>query len=497
MFNSGILDTLIACVVVILVLSLIVQAIQTGIKKLFKLKSRQIEDSLVDLFQTILNQSANTVPASFRERAALYLGFKHSSEMATADVQSLYQAVTKRFVELGRVSSSGQLMLDTLEKSDLLKVLGKIAPGTLVPNLLKDVQDAVTQLGAIEAALQSIDQAFLSGDASARFAAFQSAFSPLFNDFLTIASGGNVNANLLIQDIARLREINLGTATTLLGDIQTHVAGDLAAARKATPPDAASIQGLAGLAGRLNNIAAGIAKFQSDFDAAISPLRTMLAEVENWFDTVVNSFDERYNRAMKTWATGLSFAVVVCLNANVFDLYRNVTRNTTLRNMLVNSAPGILENAKKATPVDAQNAGAASDSTSATKDTPKTGAGDTQPTVQTIAKQTETQIRPYLDDYDTFGFHPFLPAFADWWKNSFMPQRPIGAKAWWGNRVHDFFHILGWAIMALLLSVGAPFWEDMLESLFGVKNLIRSGGKSNDAPSSPMAPADSSKTGAA
>ena len=27
--------------------------------------------------------------------------------------------------------------------------------------------------------------------------------------------------------------------------------------------------------------------------------------------------------------------------------------------------------------------------------------------------------------------------------------------------------------MVMLLSVGAPFWQDALESLFGLKNLIR------------------------
>src|SRR5438105_14719365 len=56
---SSILNTLIACVVVILVLSLIVQAVQTALKKVLRLKSRQIEDSLVDLFQNALNQTEN------------------------------------------------------------------------------------------------------------------------------------------------------------------------------------------------------------------------------------------------------------------------------------------------------------------------------------------------------------------------------------------------------------------------------------------------------
>ena len=33
--------------------------------------------------------------------------------------------------------------------------------------------------------------------------------------------------------------------------------------------------------------------------------------------------------------------------------------------------------------------------------------------------------------------------------------------------------VFGAVGMALLLSVGAPFWQDTLESLFGLKNLLR------------------------
>jgi len=39
--------------------------------------------------------------------------------------------------------------------------------------------------------------------------------------------------------------------------------------------------------------------------------------------------------------------------------------------------------------------------------------------------------------------------------------------------MHGLRVLVGWTIMALLLSVGAPFWEDTLESLFGLKGLIR------------------------
>src|SRR2546423_2197194 len=53
------LDNLIAMVVVLLALSLVVQAVQSSVKKAFKLKSRQIEDSLAHLFQFVLHDETN------------------------------------------------------------------------------------------------------------------------------------------------------------------------------------------------------------------------------------------------------------------------------------------------------------------------------------------------------------------------------------------------------------------------------------------------------
>lgn len=44
---------------------------------------------------------------------------------------------------------------------------------------------------------------------------------------------------------------------------------------------------------------------------------------------------------------------------------------------------------------------------------------------------------------------------------------------WWESRKGDVVTLVGWAIMVMLLSVGAPFWQDTLESLFGIKNLLR------------------------
>jgi hypothetical protein len=51
-------------------------------------------------------------------------------------------------------------------------------------------------------------------------------------------------------------------------------------------------------------------------------------------------------------------------------------------------------------------------------------------------------------------------------------RRQTGSE-WWASRRGDVVTLVGWAIMVMLLSVGAPFWQDTLESLFGIKNLLR------------------------
>ena len=91
--NLGILDVLIAMVIVILVLSLVVQSLQTLIKKVFKLKSRSILSSLEDLFETITNR-----PATADADAA-------GSQSKTP--RQLVEDVTARLKDMGRKSLFG------------------------------------------------------------------------------------------------------------------------------------------------------------------------------------------------------------------------------------------------------------------------------------------------------------------------------------------------------------------------------------------------------
>src|SRR5215813_13220558 len=74
-FNLTALDKLIAVVVVLLVLSLIVQSIQAAIKKFFRIKSLQLEQSLIHLFYYLLDKDAIKAMQSVSDRMPLLRAF--------------------------------------------------------------------------------------------------------------------------------------------------------------------------------------------------------------------------------------------------------------------------------------------------------------------------------------------------------------------------------------------------------------------------------------
>lgn len=307
-----ILDNLIAMAVVLLILSLVVQSIQSGLKKLLKIKSRQIEDSLIDLFEHVLNKPPGS-ESFLQQSPILRIVFrrKHPSEPSDPQVKHLYDDVLKKFRELGRVAQSGKPMLNSLSKEDLLKVLEKIAPNALTPQLTTSLQAVSDQITVVRKTLQSIIPDQLPGDTSAKFSDIQATLLPLLNDFNAIVTGTSIKPDVLIGDVINLRQLKLQDAVSVLGEVQAKIEKDLAAARAAATPAGApstaassladvSVTTLQKLAVDFNSVAQAITNLRTEFDSAIAPLRGKLKEVESWFDTVMQSFDERYARGMKT-----------------------------------------------------------------------------------------------------------------------------------------------------------------------------------------------------
>jgi hypothetical protein len=474
MINLDTLDILIAIVTVLLALSLVVQAVQAGIKKLFKIKSRQLEESLVDLFENVIDPMNTPAADRFRLPTMRLLPFvKHPAQLASQDVQKVYAQVMGKFQEIGRVSSRGKQMFDSISKEDLMKVLRKVSPDLLLPgsDFLKRLQTAFTQVTALETAIRQIKTSELSGEASAKFAAMQETLTPLLNDIRAIYDGNQINANLLLSDLLDVRQINLDEVLALLGDVQKKAASDLSAAQAnlleaqkaaaaGAPGDAAAskpidpvlelkVQSLTELDQGLKQIAVALTSLRQQLDAALARLRLRLGEIENWYDTVMHSFEERYTRGMKTYAFIISLMVAVWLNANILSIYHDISTNEAHRAAVVAYGPEALKRYEEAQA--------------------KAIAEQKPEVAQNLQQQidsTKKEISTAAAAFTSFGFKPLGEEFRDLSKLN----RQEGL---WRAIQHLLYMLCGWIIMAALLSVGAPFWQDTLESLFGIKNLLR------------------------
>ena len=121
-----ILDNLIAMAVVLLILSLVVQSIQSGLKKLLKIKSRQIEDSLIDLFEHVVNKPPGS-ESFLQQSPILRIVFrrKHSSEPSDPQVKHLYDDVLKEIARARPRRSVGQTHAQFFIEGGLEEGVGK------------------------------------------------------------------------------------------------------------------------------------------------------------------------------------------------------------------------------------------------------------------------------------------------------------------------------------------------------------------------------------
>lgn len=264
--------------------------------------------------------------------------------------------------------------------------------------------------------------------------------------------------SLIVQSIQsfikKLFKLKSGTILTSLEDLFTYV--DVSGTGKTPKELVADVTAELKKIGRVsvfgNLMIDSIA--QGDLEKILKKLGydSLIGKVNTWFETVMQSFEERYTRHMKTVAIILSFLVVIFLNANFFEVYRKISGNGPARAAILKKGEE-LEKRVKERPVNA----------------PAEDPTDLQ--LKAEVEKFRREQEEYLSTYKEFGFEPFTRTQLS---NYFYAQGPWAPSNKPRNR---FFYgveaLSGWTIMALLLSVGAPFWQDALESLFGIKNLLR------------------------
>lgn len=399
MVDLGVLDNVIGVVVVILLLSMVVQSLQGFIKKLLRFKSRQIERSLKLLFE----KTAATAPPSGG---------------ATAE------KVLDHFKSMGRVTAMNTHAVESIAKKDLSKVVATIEASTILPEKSKEAVTAfLKSFQEAQQAILALANVQLPDPVVAKVAELRQKVVPLVAHVKPLLDdAGSIRPEVIVKDVIALREFPAADVMKIVTELQSQIDQAAAADRSNAVLQSAALH-----AGNLTHAAADL---NARLSAAIARIRERIDTIETWYDTVMQGFEERYARHMRTWGFIISLVVAVVMNADLAHIYKRMATDDVSKQILLSQFKSI------PTAQEPAEAG----------------------TVQEATAQLQRELDIALASYPAFGLEPLNPA--EWWRTK--------------NGWQMLKSILGWIIMAFLLSLGAPFWHDALESLFGLKNLLRS-----------------------
>ena len=396
MIDLGVLDNVIGVVVVILLLSMVVQSIQTFVKKLSNFKTRQIRKSLENLFE---RAAASAPPQG----------------AATAE------SVLAHFKDLGRVSAMNRNALESISKVDLTKVVATIEGTSLLSPKWKDsLASMIGTVQEVQAAITALLNTPLPPEAVATLSQLRTQIAPLTEQAARVVDAqGKLKVELIINDVLQFRDFPSGNVVKLATELQGTLVGVAAAAPVA------------------QTLADATAKIHAHVADLAARMRERFDSIATWYDPIMQGFEERYARHMRTWAFIISVIVTVMVDANLPRLYKRMATDEVSKQRVLAEAETIQQRyvAQIAQARDQNN----------------------QPLLRELTSRLNDELDEATASYPALGLE-LIDFDAFWNRTSALEKTKI---------------ILGWTLMAFLLSLGAPFWHDALQSLFGLKNFLR------------------------
>jgi hypothetical protein len=182
-------------------------------------------------------------------------------------------------------------------------------------------------------------------------------------------------------------------------------------------------------------------------DASLDNPAKLRKNIEDWFDSSMDRVSGWYKRRSQLIVMFLGLVLAVALNVDSVALVRSLATERAMRDSLVAAAQ---EYAKNNSP--AQTASPAQPAPSGQSARPIAS-----PTPCITSDTPECRVQNNLDQIKKLG----VPI--GWTKQSFNDFK---GGAWPSN-------ILGWLITALALSLGAPFWFDLLNKFIVIRSTVK------------------------
>lgn len=190
------------------------------------------------------------------------------------------------------------------------------------------------------------------------------------------------------------------------------------------------------------------AQLQSIYRTAGSTTENLVAAVSEWMDRSLTMMGEQYKRNLQVISFAVGLVITVFLNINTITLTEQLYRDKELRSATTARAIQITEHTTKETFEKCKNLSDAA----ALKDPACTGLKELTDTIQQ--------------------------------HNQSLGKLPIGwsdtSVSFEGTKQQIFFscaqHIFGWLLTALAVSLGAPFWFDLLNKAVSMRHGMRKPG---------------------
>lgn len=154
-------------------------------------------------------------------------------------------------------------------------------------------------------------------------------------------------------------------------------------------------------------------------------------KVEGWFDDVMDRASGWFKRYIQFYLVILGFAIAVGFNADTIEIYRTLSNNPSARLEVYQSAANYVQERQSIT-------------------------GATVEESPTISRSLDK-----LDNLVAEDIGNIKDPLAIGWDHVDVENADL---AFW------LYKILGWLIMALAISLGAPFWFDLLRKIVNISS---------------------------
>ena len=193
-----------------------------------------------------------------------------------------------------------------------------------------------------------------------------------------------------------------------------------------------------------------------------SHLLTDQQKIEAWYNDAMDRATGWYKRKTTLWIWGIAIVITLALDANTLGIAKILWSNQAVRSAVVEAA--------KARSQAGQSGEAA----------PLVEYADPQHPEASKA----INIPQELTDGERQALGSVLPGWKQDWEN-LSSSTGWEWTGWWTS------HLLGWIFTVLALSLGAPFWFDMLNKFMNIRNA----GRATDEPRDKSNPSQTSADG--